>query len=398
MKDGRKLENIQDRPSFKIVSESEEDVSSIDSTNLVSQLSSLYYKTDLVKSIAVLLNQGVSPEKLLISSQSLLSTKDIRGAKTVKWVKDVEILYPTGYLQGAFPDEKPVVLKILADGFRDINSILHQNGYKKMYARFLEPVLSVYMNSDFDGALNRLNATAFSKIERDDRLVEKLFISAKENYQNRYDQYMADKDDLAKLIPLLKRQKNTRFTIAQNNLISQYINPFFVSLENKSYPLVFFNNNDVLSLICHGHFSKNLSKDPNMIDIRSFSHNSPLEIIFYAGTLVVSLLYSYYTFRCKYFEMKEKQLSVKRMEEEATVTKKQKNEYERLKAESDKAEKNRKQYEEYFQDSIIKEIMKIDSFFYKQRLLNMSESILRNYDRLLKAMNIRIYTKGNIGI
>lgn len=393
MKDRARSENSPEKPNFKIVSESNGDVSSIDSTNLVSQLSSLYYKTALIKSVATFLNQGISPEKLLISPQSLLSTKDIRGVKSVDWVKNAEILYNTGYLQGAFPDERTVVFKIVADCFRDMNGILHQNGHKKMFSRFLEKVFSVCLNNGFDDGLTCLDKIAFDKIQGKDNLTMILFNSARENCQNKYDKYMSDKEDLAKLIPLLRGKERCKFNLIQNKLISQYINPFFGSLENKSYPLVFLNNEGVLNLMCHGHFSKNLSKDADVIDIRSFSHNSPLEILFNAGASIAGLLYCYYKLRCQYLDMKEKEFNVKKMADEAARTKREKKEYEQLKGEYAKAEKNKNQYEAYFNDCLLKEIAKIDSHFYKQKMQEMSDSILKNYNRLLIDMNIRIYKK-----
>lgn len=381
------------RIDLNLISNQEDPIPPIDLTNILRKLSSLYYKTDLLNSIAISINQKVDLEDICLLKKSQINSLVVAPNRELNIFRQTELFYRYGSIQSLYFNRELFELSLLFDTIRQTNNLLYQSELKTIYLRSLTDILDQYFKNDFRESLNflfampsEINAGQFQR----DNPLKRMLKNLQDKVISRHSDYLKDSMQLEKLRHVLESPAVHKLNSSQRELIRNYIDPFFESFMNNDFPLVMIREDKEFDILCHYHFSHAGHNNPFFFDFKEVSHHSPILItIGLAISLISPLLVAFH----KMLKIEQTYWEKEKAKEEAKALKAQREKQELIEKQLQQLTELTGKYsigEKIFDANITDEINKIPSDYYKQKLLRISENIQQEYGNLLKNYNFRI--------
>lgn len=362
-------------------------IPSMDLTTFLESLASLYYKTDLLNSLAIYLAAEANLEDILIAQRSAKSSFNLKEKNDFKLIRDVEMFYRLGFFHSMYPSIEIQSLKLLSDCFKDTNNILYNFELRTIYIRKLSELIKSLDRSNLFKNFEKIQSFAHdsNKITKIKSNISKTISSIINKYQKKFDTCLGERKELSELNKILMSKSKRELNSNQRRLLREYIDPFFETFNNNSFPLVFFNKGDnfELSALCHYHFEEKSFKNAFYFDIREVSHKSPTLVDIALAVSLSSPLFVAY-------------LGILRARKDFWLAEKSKEEKEKLQKENlrqskidDQIETINEVIEDYsfaekvFNEDLMESINSIRSDFYKGKLLLLSDLLIKQYTWLL---------------
>lgn len=375
------------RLNIKLVSNKSEPLSAIDLTSILRKLSSLYYKTDLINSIAISLNQGIDFGDICIMRKPLNNSFSIANLQELNIFKQSELLYRHGFLQGLFSNKELFELTTILECFKELNYILYQNEFKTIYIRVLKVIIEEYYQKGFDDSINYLNifpSKINQRLEDGNPNLHRSLKSVLERAFKRYHDFLDDSYNIRSLKKILENTEGRLLSPNHRKTARKYIEPFFDTINNNDFPVVLINEKNDFRVLCHYHFKQNSFKNPLFFDIEEVSHNSPTLI---SISLALNLISPFLLTYLGVLKIQKTYWEKEKAKEETKVLKSDRQSKEVI---DQKLQELTGIIEKYaisdtiYNENIISEIESISSNYYKEKLLDISDSIMKEYEYLLE--------------
>jgi len=393
MMDYYKLKGKTKRIELKLLSQINNPIPAIDLTLILKKLYSLYYKTDLIESLAIRLSTGVNPSNFLISQKTITDSSILKDKDTLDYIDNSDIFYKHSFFYALFPTKSIISVDISSKCFRDINNLLYNFDCKTIYLRKLKEFVPYSYSGNFSSGMEYLykltKELSKAKYEHQEYInngVDSIIGIA----NNKFNAYKADEKRLSELSDLIDENNDKEFKNNDVELLKRYIDPFFYSFITNDFPVLYQMDANDLNVLCHYHFNKNSFNNPFYFDLKSVTHNSPVSIIIEAAqTIITPLLLAYLAFlghQKTYFESKKAQLETKDLREKRSDAKDSEKHLEQINILIANYSLNEKIFEENFLNTI----ERIPHLYYKKRLLETLNSLVSQYEFLLKDFSLVI--------
>ncbi|MED4678062.1 hypothetical protein [Bacillus nitratireducens] len=290
----KQLKDYSNYLSITLKRDKDDLLSSWQISNLLSQISSQYYKNELLNTISLALNEGIQPENLFILNDSFNINNAYSKLDILDLNKsdDIKAFYHLGKPTSLFPNERLFKTALVFDYFRKINEMLSNKKISPINKDSLLDLASeIHANNNLLHILDSISTLANKclKKETTDREeivknINTLITNAKEEFE----QYEKNKVILDVMIDDIKNKtyeppKDKK----HKELETEYFNAFFTKFHNLKRPIVgiFYPNNNKIQILCNNFINKK-KRDERFLDIKTISHNSPYLIDFIIGTSI----------------------------------------------------------------------------------------------------------------
>lgn len=384
--------NLNKRFQLKLIRKNDTPLNSWEISNTINQMTSYYFKNELVNSISLAINQGINPENIFILTESFGLNKSYEKIDILEIPDELKQLLVIGDPIGLFPSKDILFMNLLFKTYKEINQALYTS---KPRLKLSEDVLDIsfsfiadgYNNSGkyFTNEIKMLISDARTKsIEKDknDNLddVYNKITKIIQKYQNRY---KAFEDDEA-TIDLIKEHLLTG-NIEEKSIknfekvFNRYFKKFYYYLSRVSRPIVgiYFKEENKIQIIGKSQINKK-KRDTLFFDTREVSHNSPLQFLVEAGLGLGQL------------SIEKERL---KMEKEMHELEKRKTKVEIDLMELELIEKQIEIYNkinDQLKNEGINEVYQIQNTYIKQQMMESKKKIFNGYHRLVNRNQLEI--------
>ncbi len=387
------LKGKSKRLELKLLSQINNPIPAIDLTLVLKKLYSLYYKTDLIESLATLLSTGINPRNFLISQKSVKDSLSIKNKPILNFIQDSDILYKHGFFHALFPSKNIIKLDISSKCFKDLNSLLHNFDCKTIYTRKLRDLIPLSNDDDFQKGLNFLYDISIemnkTKIERNE-YIKNGIKNVINSTQIKYIAFNTDEEKIIELSDYINDNSERELKDQEKSIIKKYFDPFFDSFLNNDFPILYFMDINDLNVLSHYHFNENSFNNPFYFDLKSITHNSPVSIVIEAAqNYIMPLLIAYLSFlgfQKTFFETKKVQLETKKLDKNRNNEKTNEKQLEQI----NELIANYSINEKVFEEKYLSVIERIPSLYFRKKLFDILNIILVEYELLLKDFSLVI--------
>lgn len=267
---------------------------SLELTELLSRLASLYYKTDLLYSITLCLSCNDSISDILLSQRPLHSNNITNIFPEYSLNNDIEFFHKLHFFNSILPNDRYTKLGILSDCCRETNTLLYNNGYKTIFNRISSEILKKSINYSFNDSVNTILQSTLEinpSINKNTDITSNLK-QIRMKYNNKYKEYENDLELIEKFKELIAENFSLQKNDPLRKIEKKYVDPFFNTFDNDGFALLLFNNKEKLKTLCNYHFNESNDKNTLHLDIKNVSHQSPYTITFSCGSLLLMPLLS----------------------------------------------------------------------------------------------------------
>ncbi|KGA81424.1 hypothetical protein KQ41_21785 [Lysinibacillus fusiformis] len=236
-------------------------------SNFINDFGNEYYKFDLLRNIAIELENGVLPENIIILNNPIKRKYINNKYLDLKIRNEFNSFQAIGYPISMYPNKEIFELSLIIRLYKRLNSILNQNisitilntEYNK------NDSLNNTLNNILDAALNKLS-------KKSSTTVRNSLINAKNDTETMYLDFLTHENELNKYKKKLKNNEledNTQLT-------NPHFDHFFELFSKISKPLVgvYSPENKKIKILCSNHLRKRKDALPEL-DFKRFGHNSP---------------------------------------------------------------------------------------------------------------------------
>ncbi|PEA92935.1 hypothetical protein CON66_27285 [Bacillus cereus] len=290
----KQLKDYSHNLSITLKREKDDLLSSWQISNLLSQISSQYYKNELLNTISLALNEGIQPENLFILNDSFNINNAYLKLDILDLNKsdDIKTFYHLGKPISLFPNERLFKTALMFDCFRKVNELLSNKKISPINKDSLLDLASdIHANNNLLRILDSISKLADNCLKKEtpdrDEIVKnikKLITNAKKEFE----QYEKHKVTLDVMIDDIKNKTYKPLEDKKHKeLETEYLNAFFTKFHNLKRPIVgiFYPNNNKIQILCTNFINKK-KRDERFLDIKTISHNSPYLIDFIIGTSI----------------------------------------------------------------------------------------------------------------
>ncbi|MDD4591335.1 MAG: hypothetical protein PHG06_13050 [Parabacteroides sp.] len=263
-------------------------------------ISSNYYKLDIIETIALALNKGVSPKNIVIFNDSFSPTFDYY-LKGLAIDHNLHILLWVGNPHSLYPNKKVLFLSQVFHLFRELNGIINYERGRKfglvLDSKYFKQACKIVYNSPSLDSLREVygilgnHAVGYVESNKSHREIS----------------------DLVSNMPLTEEQVSEitinepfdRKSMLESSelpgIVRNHTSRFFDILTEEMRPMVgIIDEAGHLEILGKAHIDKNYSNWATLDYIR-ISHESPTEIIAVASSLILLIVYA-----ATYVEKEEK--------------------------------------------------------------------------------------------
>lgn len=366
------------RIEIEFISTISDPLPAIDISNFLTELSSLYYKTDLIYSIAIYLKNGGDPKDLLITQGSLSNSKVTNDDNVYSLSSDFDFFYKLGFVVSMSPNEMIYKMKLLTDGYRRINNVL------------FDSEMRIISRNRFKGLIkdieNGLNSNSFYKLkeyaEKPNRANKKFNSGIIASRINEIDKsFIKIKEDCKRI--------DEDFD-CYGHVIKKYLNTFTYNFSNNQFPMVFRKEGVHYKAFCNYHLHEKAFKNNYFFDIKNVSHNSPTEI----EIGVISIIaYTLFAGLGKVIKMAkdnaQRRLAVAQEKDLLNERKIKEKHRSFIRIVKDVFENNPLS-EKMINEDMINEIDSIEDPIYRKMLIKMLDHLIDSYEKLLTRYSFQL--------
>ncbi|MDQ0209089.1 hypothetical protein [Alkalicoccobacillus murimartini] len=283
------------RFQLKLDRDSETPLNSWEISNFINQLTSYYYKNELINAISHALNNNISAENIFILSESFSLNKTYEKIDILNIPDDLLQLYYIGDPISLFPNRELFTLNLLFNMVRTINKTLYNNKPRlRLHNNIMIEIFKSY-DQDFK------NVTKFIFLQTKDLLYkvphktiqDKNLCETKLNqiskiisgYLNTFNDYESNKININSLTEYLMSDSDIKIESKNFEVLkNKYFNKFLYYFSKVSRPVVGIHLEEErkIKIIGKSHINKKI-QDELFFDTKSITHNSPLSALFEAG-------------------------------------------------------------------------------------------------------------------
>nr|WP_320000023.1 hypothetical protein [uncultured Draconibacterium sp.] len=372
------------RVELELVANKNEPFSSIDLTSALTKISSLYYKMDLLHSLAIFINQGVDFKDIGIFEKSLQNSFDLANLASINLFDDGDIIYKHGSIFSLFSNSEFYEISLILKTLKKINIVLRINNLNRIFLRLVKDILNVYRNDGFNDAMEYLHALPYKYNEFDSKQLKFIKGSIKDIIDKAISEqksFISEKDKYSKLEHELTKKPSGKRSTEQKRISNRLLSSFFDNFNSNDFPVCFINDDNDLNILCHHHFSEKSYKNPLFFDIKEVSHNSPTIVtIIAAVSFVYPIIIGYQKIVKNYWDIQNAKQKVKESWNKKRI---------------EENIKEQKQFlNDFLEDKTIgerilksgadEEILEIESVLYREKMYEASERIKDEYNYFLK--------------
>ncbi|BAK74041.1 hypothetical protein [Arcobacter sp. L] len=253
-------------------------------SSFLNRFNTYYYKDELFNTISLALMKNIEPENIFIFDQSFKLNQIYSNLNYVDFEgKSLKHLYYIGLPVSLYPNEKIIALNLLFKYFRQYNVLLSTiKKSNRLKINELSLYYKIYNETDdFNMMCEKIKEDVYIcleniVLEKSQKLALKKIDS---NIKNSYRKYLDDKDLIIIVKNKIERNENV-LTDREQVILKRYFNKFFYYLNNIQRPLVVVKNTESknFTILCRAQVNKKESR-ASTLDLKSFSHNSPIEAI-----------------------------------------------------------------------------------------------------------------------
>ena len=267
-------------------------------SNLISKISSYYYKSELINTISLAIINGISPKNIFIMNDSfnINNSYCYVGTFNLKETDDVKNLYHLGFPVTIFPEKSIMNLKLCFELFSKYFTYLNSHNLGKLDKNsLLNIVTDVLTTSDVTIEFALIKKLAIAKLNsaNDHGIDKKTLLLGIEKLHNTYtklhQKYLDDEYYIDKFI---NSYNNNTINIDLKNdsklqhVEKSYFGNFFEIFSELKRPIVgiYYPETKQIQILCHNFINKN-ARDSKFIDLKEVKHNSPyiIEILIGIG-------------------------------------------------------------------------------------------------------------------
>ncbi|MCP3026894.1 hypothetical protein [Halobacillus sp. A5] len=272
-------------------------------SNLVSKMSSYYYKNELLNTISLAIENGIRPNNIFIMDDSFNVNRSYSYVNTfdLNKINDVKNFYHLGVPTSLFPNKTLLRVKLSFTYFSKIYTYLNSKNLDRPDKQKLIDIVDLCTKyNDIEEALNMIKDMAENIIiynanpQLNKRKLIKKVNEIYDEIYNRYHQFEKEEPlistleaELSEGYTDLLRTKDKNY----NRIENEYFNKFFKIIADLTRPIVgiYYPETNSIQILCYS-FINQQARDNKFIDIKTISHNSPYLICLLIGIAVASPL------------------------------------------------------------------------------------------------------------
>lgn len=259
-------------------------------SDLFSKLSSTYYKTELLNTISIAINEGIKPENIFIMDDSFQINNNYYyvGLLNLNKIKDARDFYHLGIPTPMFPNyfifKLSIVFEYYSETFTYLNSkdldVLDKGKIKDIVEKTynnegIKPAMLQVLNMAKD-----IIKTRTTVLENEAEIISDVS-EIYEKYKTKFERIEKDTLQIRELDTMIKSNTYLNTLKTGNNnkfdlIEKRYFKNFFERFRDLKRPIVGiydFESNNV-QILCSNFINKGKA-DSKVFDIKQFSHNSP---------------------------------------------------------------------------------------------------------------------------
>ncbi|GAB6098953.1 hypothetical protein JCM16358_08320 [Halanaerocella petrolearia] len=258
-------------------------------SNLLKNISTCYYKNELINELIEKINDGVKPRNIIIMDSSFKYDDKYNNLFGINLNKSssLEKLYRIGQPTSMKPNNDIYHIAFIFELFEKINKLFYNNRISKISKGFLTDYIN--SNNTIKKAIKKLKSDALNCIKNEKfnlfeeeskyELIKKKIEDIVSNSLNKYNIYEEDRQVFS--------IKNISYSKLENKyprIKREYYMSFFNIFNKLSRPVigVYNQKNRTISILGLKHINRS-QKDEEFFDIKKITHNSPMEMIVATG-------------------------------------------------------------------------------------------------------------------
>lgn len=267
--------------------------------NLVDNLSSYYYKMELLNVISQAISNDVSPKNIFILDESFKLNQSYSNLDTMS-ISDTQIknLYSIGLPISLYSNKNIFMLHMIFKTFRLCNEKIYE--HKKKYvnrdeisihtkAYFIEQKLDTEVIEHIvDNAISfmkKRKPVQSSEVEK--KVISNLY-AVKDEMLKELEQYKLDELEMPTVEKMLYNfdSYKDKKELTESTVYRKYYKKFLYLINKVSRPVVciYYDETNQIQILSLGHINKNKRKN-TFFDVKSISHNSPFLGDFITGAV-----------------------------------------------------------------------------------------------------------------
>lgn len=228
-------------------------------SDFTSKMAECIYKMDLLNTLAMVVDKGINPESIFIMDASLKLNKEYRNLSTWRLdTEDIGIMHSIGRPYPLKPTRRTIKLNLLLQVFEELDKILYKRKKEKLTAEEKSKVYRVLVKDGHGAATQFVYDLVAEKIESytfhfDCDYMQQIIDKSRKAYAD----YLEDEEILDELnFKIVGRQNNLR--VVEQNIVHQYYYQFYDYLRKFSRPVagVYYHNDHEMKVICSGYFEQ----------------------------------------------------------------------------------------------------------------------------------------------
>ncbi|SFV89965.1 hypothetical protein MNB_SV-4-811 [hydrothermal vent metagenome] len=260
-------------------------------SNFLGKFNTYYYKSELLNTIAIALNEGIDPEDIIILDQSFALNRQYAKLSFLSTTdQDLVQLYYIGLPVPLFPNKDIYVLNILFKYFRKyfvfLNKLSKSSKAVTIQKKNLPKYYNVYKSGNFDVMFSLIKEDVLECLKEVilEESTNVMLNKIHNDFKKEYEVYLKHEEKIEQIKTNLI--KNDLKKVDFNSIVFKtYFKKFHTCLSHVQRPIVVVNNteNNILSVLCRAQFNKS-DWQASTLDLESISHNSPFKAILKGGS------------------------------------------------------------------------------------------------------------------
>lgn len=285
------MEKQKKKLELKLYRDTDEILTSWQIQDFISNLSSTYYKLDLINSICNKINLGVKEEEIFIIDESFKYNNSYKFLAKSKILKlnnksDFKHFYHFGKPIGLFYNEKLSKLNIMFSIFEEINCYLGKKGLNKISKdKFHDVILECIDNGI------KIFIDLIYLYNKDEEKISDIVNNIKVNIIDKYEEKLKElennKENIRKVKDVILNKDSQSMNEKDFEFIEKkYFKRFFDYFMKLQRPIIgiYKEDKNEIEILSSSFIIKNC-RDEKFLDIKQISHNSPTYINIMIGAI-----------------------------------------------------------------------------------------------------------------
>lgn len=376
------LKEVTHKTEIELIRKSDIQLSGWELGNLLSKMAIYAYRFELINTISLALHNGVDPRNIFILDHSFELNTSYSDLEFVYLESsDIINIYNIGKPISLFPNDEIFKLNILFRLIYNINEKFKANHIRGVPVESLCKYINKFSRLDAENIISNFynDLVKTYRFKDDEKLlseINNIFEEIKKT-NNKYTTDAVERESIDRQL----RNNESREGKYSYEIYKEYFEQFYFYLMNIPRPVVgiYCEEDKKIQILCIAQINRKL-RNETFFDIKSISHNSPLEVIIQLGTAATILLGIIY--KCgENSRAREKHQKEVALLDKQAKTEEMKQDTEKIKQEalSDYISRHRPSIEK-----------PLDNKFIQDRLQHSAGKVIRNFENTLYSNKIAL--------